>query len=236
MNWLEKKRIKQVLQYGWKDAKEIAPLANKGRISVWFDIIKCFKKYYVFSNQYKVKEAWKLNDEGREQLLKPLGEKNRYRDDWTVWKYENAAFIDKYSSVKYGSDPKLYNERLKEYMRRYYMGEGSTVSNNVTIERNHYLEGSIKIGKNVMLSKNVFIDYSGELIIHDDVALANGVIIETHTHLLEKKGAPPAPGRLEKKGLKFYHVLILLIPVILLVVMQGLVRGLTSGAMFYRML
>ena len=196
MNWLEKKRIKQVRQYGWKDAKEIAPLANTWRIAVWFDIIKCFKKYYVFSNQYKAKEVWKLNDEERDQMLRPLGEKNRYRDDWTVWKYENAAFVDKYSSVKYGTDPKLYNERLKEYMKRYNIGEGAKVSNNVTIEKNHYLDGSIKIGKNVMLSKNVYLDYSGELIIQDDVSLANGVIIETHTHLIEKKGAPPVPGRL----------------------------------------
>lgn len=183
MNWLEKKRIKQVLQYGWKDAKEVASLANKGRVAVWFDIIRCFKKYYVFSNQYKAKEAWKLNDEERDQLLRPLGEKNRYHDDWTVWKYENAAFIDKYSSIKYGSDPKLYNERLKEYMKRYNMGEGAKVSNYVTIERNHYLDGSIKIGRNVLLLKNVYIDYSGELIIHNNVTMANGVIIETHTHI-----------------------------------------------------
>ena len=185
MNWLEKKRIKQVRQYGWKDAKEIAPLANKGRIVVWFDIISCFMKYHVFSNQYKAKEAWKLNEIERDQQLRPLGEKNRYRDDWTVWKYENAAFIDKYSSVKYGSDPKLYNERLKEYMRRYNMGEGSTVSNNVVIERNHHLEGTIKIGKNVTLSKNVYIDYSGEVVIGNNVKIANGVIIESHHRDLE---------------------------------------------------
>ena len=197
MNWLEKKRIKQVLQYGWKDAKEIAPLANKGRISVWFDIIKCFKKYYVFSNQYKVKEAWKLNDEGRDQLLKPLGEKNRKRDDWTVWKYENAAFINKYSSVKYGSNPKLYNKRLKEYMKRYNLGDGAKVSNNVVIERNHYLPGCIRVGNNILLAKNVYIDYSGELIIHDNVSIANGVIIETHTHPLEKSRQVPVPSRLE---------------------------------------
>lgn len=196
MNWLKKKRIKQLLQYGWKDAKEIAPLANKWKIAVWLDIIKCFKKYYVFSNQYKAKEAWKLNEEEKYQLLGSLGEKNRYRDDWTVWKYENAAFIDKYSSVKYGSDPKLYNERLKEYMKRYNMGEGAKVSNNVTIERNHYLEGSIKMGKNVMLSKNVYIDYSGTLVIHDDVAIANGVIIETHNHPVDKKGEGVQPGKL----------------------------------------
>lgn len=197
MNWLEKKRIKQVLQYGWKDAKEVASLANKGRVAVWFDIIRCFKKYYVFSNQYKAKEAWKLNDEERDQLLRPLGEKNRYHDDWTVWKYENAAFIDKYSSIKYGSNPTLYNERLKEYMKRYNLGDGAKVSNNVVIERNHYLPGCIRVGKNVLLAKNVYIDYSGELIIHDNVAIANGVIIETHTHPLEKSRQVPIPSRLE---------------------------------------
>lgn len=196
MNWLERKRIKQVLQYGWKDAKEIAPLANKGRIVIWFDIINCFRKYYVFSNQYKAKEAWKLNDEERENILRPLGDKNCYNDDWTVWKYENAAFIDKYSSVKYGSNPKLYNKRLKEYMKRYNLGDGAKVSNNVIIERNHYLQGSIKVGRNVLLAKNVYIDYSGELVIHDNVSIANGVIIETHTHPLEESRQQPVPGRL----------------------------------------
>lgn len=180
MNWLEKKRIKQVRQYGWKDAKEIAPLAQKRRVAVWFDIISCFKKYYVFSNQYKAKEAWKLNDEEREQQLRPLGEKNCYRDNWTVWKYENAAFINKYSSVKYGSDPKLYNERIQEYRKRYNIGEGTKVSNNVVIERNHHLEGHLIIGKNVTLSKNVYIDYSGDVVIDDGVGIANGVIIESH--------------------------------------------------------
>lgn len=197
MNWLEKKRIRQVLQYGWKDANEIASLANKGRLAVWFDIIKCFKRYYVFSNQYKAKEAWKLNDEEREKILRPLGEKNCYNDDWTVWKYENAAFIDKYSSVKYGSNPTLYNERLKEYMKRYNLGDGAKVSNNVIIERNHYLPGCIRVGKNILLAKNVYIDYSGELIIHDNVSIANGVIIETHTHPLEKSRQVPVPSRLE---------------------------------------
>lgn len=198
MNWLEKKRIKQVLQFGWKDANEIAPLTNKGKFAILFDIIKCFKKYYVFSNQYKAKEAWKLNDEERENILRPLGDKNCYNDDWTVWKYENAAFIYKYSSVKYGTNPKLYNERLKEYMKHYNIGEGASVSNNVTIERNHYLKGYIRVGKNVLLAKNVYIDYSGELIIHDNVSIANGAIIETHTHNIERgKGGGAIQSRLE---------------------------------------
>ena len=182
MNWLKRKRIKQVLLYGWQDAKVIVPIARKSRIAIWLDIISCFKKYYIFSNQYKSKEIWRLSSEEREILGESIGKKNRFRDDWTVWKYENAAFIDKYSSVKYGSDPKLYNKRLKEYVKRFNLGEGAKVSNGVTIERNHYLEGSIRVGKNILLSKNVYIDYSGEVVIGHNVQIANGTIIETHHH------------------------------------------------------
>lgn len=185
MNWLKRKRIKQVMQYGWQDAKVIAPIAGKSRLTIWFDIIGCFKKYYLFSNQYKSKEVWKLSIDETQHLAKSLGDKNRYRDDWTVWKYENAAFIDKYSSVKYGTNPRLYKERLVEYKKRYNIGDGTIVSNNVIIERNHFLEGSIKIGKDCTLSKNVYIDYSGDLCIEDGVKLANGVIIETHHRDLE---------------------------------------------------
>ena len=72
-------------------------------------------------------------------------------------------------------------------MKRYNLGEGAKVSNNVVIERNHYLEGFIQIGENVLISKNVYIDYSGELTIEDSVGIANGVIIETHHRDLEAK-------------------------------------------------
>ena len=81
-------------------------------------------------------------------------------------------------------------------MKRYNLGDGAKVSNNVIIERNHYLQGSIKVGRNVLLAKNVYIDYSGELVIHDNVSIANGVIIETHTHPLEESRQQPVPGRL----------------------------------------
>lgn len=180
MDWLKRKRIKQVLQFGWRDSKDISVESGKSRFQIWCDILKCFKTYYLFSHQYKSNCFWSLNAEERNQLANKLGSKNRYRDEWTVWKYENAAFINKYSSIRYGSEPNLYKERLIAYMDRYNIGKGSKVSNGVVIERNHYLEGSISIGNNVVLSKNVYLDYSGELIIHDNVIIANGVIIETH--------------------------------------------------------
>lgn len=67
-------------------------------------------------------------------------------------------------------------------MKRYNMGEGCIVQYDVDINREHYLNGDIRIGNRVILAKHCFIDYSGHVIIKDDVCLANGVIIETHHH------------------------------------------------------
>ena len=183
MNWLKRKRLKQVIQYGWKDAREISSESGKGRFAIWCDIIRCFRRYYLFSNQYKSNKVWTLSEEERKHLSVKIGQKNRYRDEWTVWKYENAAFLGKYSQIKYGTSPRKYQKRLTAYQKKYNIGGGASVSYNVIIERNHYLEGSIKIGTNVMLGKNVYIDYSGEVVIKDNVQLTNGVIIETHHHV-----------------------------------------------------
>lgn len=62
------------------------------------------------------------------------------------------------------------------------MGADCIVQYDVDLNREHYLEGSISIGNHVLLAKHVFIDYSGEVVIKDNVQLTNGVIIETHHH------------------------------------------------------
>ena len=144
-----------------------------------------------------------MSEEERELIAGQIGKENKSHDDWVLDKYENRKFIEKWSSLKWETTPKRKLRRKRAYTKQFNAGKGLTVQRNVDIHREHYLWGSITIGNNVLLAKNVFIDFSGELIIHDDVALANGVIIETHTHVLEKKGAPPAPGRLEiEKGVK----------------------------------
>ncbi len=49
------RRIKQVCEYGWKDAQALSQEdgAQKGRIAIFLDILYCFFKYNVWSNQYK---------------------------------------------------------------------------------------------------------------------------------------------------------------------------------------
>ena len=62
------------------------------------------------------------------------------------------------------------------------MGSGCMIEYNVELSRQHYLPGKVSIGNNVLLAKNVFIDYSGVVVIKDNVQLSNNVIIESHHH------------------------------------------------------
>lgn len=192
-------RFRQIILYGWKDSKEISGYdgVKKKRISIFFDILSCFKKYYLFSNQYKKNKVWNMSDIERNESLSKMGKDNKDRDLQIDEQYANRKFLTKYMSHKYQSSSKLIQKRLKAYTERYHFGKNCILQHNVEITTQHCLKGSITVGNNVLFAKNVFIDYSGELIIHDYVSIANGVIIETHTHSLDKSKLKPVQGRLE---------------------------------------
>ena len=172
MDWLSLRRYKQMLTYGWKDSKDISLESGRSRISILTDIINVYRRYHVFSNQYKNKGLWKLSTEKeRSNVATPIGIENLRRDNWVRKNYRNWKFIRKWTNLKYELSPSMQ-----------HAGEGLIVQFNVHIHREHFLDGTISIGKNVLLAKNVFIDYSGEVVIKDNVQLTNGVIIETHHH------------------------------------------------------
>ena len=62
------------------------------------------------------------------------------------------------------------------------MGKNCSVEHTVEISRQHYLPGTLKIGNNVTIAKNVFIDYSGHVKIGNNVGISDGVYILTHDH------------------------------------------------------
>ena len=195
------RRLIQLFKFGRKDAEAVSrmPEVNLSKSAVFKDMVKCFFKYNIRSLTYKKEGVWKLSPEQREEL----GKKCQLEEEWLQDFYENHRFLIKWSSLKYEASAKLQLKRNDAYRRKYNMGKKCFVGHDVLFERHHHLWGTIKIGDNCLIAKHVFIDYSGELIIHDDVALANGVIIETHTHSIEKKGAGAVPGRLEiERGVK----------------------------------
>lgn len=178
------KRIKQVAVYGWKHAKLIMEKEKRGfcfHIKVFFDICYCYNTYKMWSNQYLKEQFWTLSKERRQELGQTYRSKGVVRDAWQKDFCENRIFLNKYTSRKYEL-PHLREKRNRAYAKQFNMGEGGMVEYNVELSRQHYLDGVIQIGKNVLLAKNVFIDYSGRVEIKDNVQLTNGVIIETHTH------------------------------------------------------
>lgn len=197
-------RLNQVVKYGWKHAVQISNdyFAGKKRISLFIDVFGCYRKYGMWSNQYLKERFWELDKKQRSEIGSKYYDANQRREIWVKDFYENRAFYIKYGNIKYEKES-LRAKRNAAYTKRYQAGKNLFVEYDVNISRQHYLNGTIAIGDDVLLAKHVFIDYSGSVVIHNDVAIANGVVIETHTHPIEKKGGEAIPGHLEiESGVK----------------------------------
>lgn len=181
------RRIRQAIVYGWKHSGEVTVSMGKGfsyRLKVFFDILYCFRVYRMWSNQYVNERFHLLSNEERMILGKEYYKKGKKRDAWQKDFVANRKFLVKYSDIKYEVGAKR-DKRNKVYAHRYNAGKNLLVEYDVNISRQHYLDGSIRIGDNVMLAKHVFIDYSGDVVIENGVKMANGVIIESHHRDLE---------------------------------------------------
>ena len=178
------KRLHQVVKYGWLHAGQIISLEGKGflfRLGIFFDIIHCFQNYRMWSNQYFQERFDLLSKDDRHRIGLRYREEGLKRDEWQNDFIATRKFIIKYSNIRYELN-RLREKRNKAYTSYYHAGKGLMVEHNVNLSRQHYLDGQISIGNNVLLAKNVFIDYSGGVQIKDGVGIANGVIIETHHH------------------------------------------------------
>ncbi len=180
------RRLLQVVKYGRIHAAEYA--RSMGSTSVWLmsriyaDILYCYFRYKIWTNQYLALRLFGMTKQERATLGKKILEEGRLRDAWQRDFRRNRKFIAKYSQKKYEVG-RLRDVRRRAYTSRYNAGENLLVEYDVEISRQHYLSGCISIGKNVLLAKHVMIDYSGGVIIGDNVQITKGVTIETHRHI-----------------------------------------------------
>lgn len=176
------RRIKQVFKYGKKDAEAISqlPEVNLSKSTIFRDILKCYFKYNLWSNQYKKEKFWLLDASQRKEVGAKYKQKNKEREEWLQDYFENHRFLDKWKSFKYESSAKMQHRRIEAYRKRYNIGEHCHIGHDVIIDRHHYLNGTLKIGNHVLLSKHVHIDYTGDVVIDDGVKLAAGVVMESH--------------------------------------------------------
>lgn len=186
---MELLRLKQVVQYGWKHAGQIQRLVDegepsrvKGRLSIFMDIIKCYKEYSLWSNQYKQLKFYALTDDERESVGNEIKTTNIAKSEWTDYFYNNKLFFYKWSSPKYDCSFRLQNKRNYSYMKRYRMGDNCRIRNNVLLTSTHGRIGHLQIGCNCTFGRNIDIDYTGGLIIGNNVSLNIGCVILTHNH------------------------------------------------------
>ena len=180
------RRVSQVFEYGWKDSLKISGLSqvNKTRIQIFLDILYCFFKYNVWSNQYTKSAIYSLSgDRKREECLK-FKKKNDKHEAWIKKNFSDYRFLIKWSDFKYEGSPTLQKKRREAYIKRFGLGENCSVRYGVIIQRHHMSEATFTTGKNCLLAEQVILDYSGGLEIGDAVALSEGTKILTHNHEL----------------------------------------------------
>ena len=162
-------RFLQVIKFGWKHSAQMASQNSNNmlhRCCIFVDMLYCFFVYKMWTNQYLKENFYNLNDYERQKLGGRYKEEGQKRDARQNDFRKNRKLLIKYSDIKY-EKASLRNKRNKAYMKRFNTGELLMVENDVNISRQHYLNGSIDICKNVLLAKHVFIDYSGNVTIGD---------------------------------------------------------------------
>ena len=190
------RRLIQVCKYGWQDAKTISqePEVSKGRLAIFRDILGCFLKYNVWSNQYKKEKLYLLSDEQRKTICLKYQEKNTKRDKWVKEFFDNYKFLNKWSSFKYEQSARLQAKRRAAYRKQYGLGENCFVGYDVIFHRHHYVDSVIVTGDNCGFSEGVNIDYTGGLVLGNRVWLSEGVKIFTHNHIMDFSGNDEGKG------------------------------------------
>ena len=102
------------------------------------------------------------------------------------------------------SFPWLYSIRNWLYTKTLPIGEGIILQENVSITKMHYLNGKLHIGNNVTILRGVTLDYSGGLIIEDNVTVSFDTYVLSHMHDIKnpcKRSGKPIPKQtVVKKG------------------------------------
>lgn len=178
-------RLKQVIRFGWIDAKDVVSqnhLSGFHTLFVYFDIIRCFFLYRMKSIQYIQNNFYSLSFQDKSKKGKILLSSNLIRDKWYKDYFDNKRFFYKYSSLKYDLNITKQEERNKAYRLRYGLGVGSWIHNNVHIYKEHFSQEDFLCPNKLLLSNNVEIDFTGGVIIKKNVRILEGVKILTHGH------------------------------------------------------
>ncbi len=175
-------RFAQVCIFGWSDAYKVSKKNNKSHISIYLDMINSYVKYKIKTAQYIESKFYEL--EQPEKALKgaEMLEENKKREKWYRRYYKTKSFLANYTNMKYESSMILQHLRNLRYKKFFRWDNLCWVHNNVIITCEHNREGKFVMGKNVVLSNSVEIDYTGDITLGNGVDIMEGAKILTHAH------------------------------------------------------
>ena len=104
---------------------------------------------------------------------------------YNVGQYRKQDFVQLILGSWVFSLPGLRNARHSWYMKNFHVGSNCSIASGVSITKAHYLkneDASVRIGSNVRIGAKSFIDYTGGIVIEDDVWIGPRTVIYTHGH------------------------------------------------------
>lgn len=168
--------------YGWISAKTMSQNSHKTRLTIYIDMLKLALISNVNYNQYVEGNLCNLIGDKREQAIREFSENNKASERWQRIYDSNWKFLGKWAQQKYSGSPILRYRRAKAYQKHYHLNHIPTIQYGVQILCEHNLVGNIDIGRNVLLAKDVFVDYTGNITIKDNVQITYGCVLQTHYH------------------------------------------------------
>lgn len=146
------------------------------------DMLHAYMKYRITPKKYADNALYTLPAQEKASKCIQLKKDNEKNRQWSRIYHSNWKFLSRWTKMYYSGYSWLSYLRCRAYMKHYHLKNMPTVQYGVKIICEHQLCGKLEIGKNVLLAKECFIDYTGNVIIKDNVRVTFGVIIETHYH------------------------------------------------------
>lgn len=145
-------------------------------------MMKCHFLYGLSASDYMSNELWNFSSKELKNFCDKFCAK---RDALLQLKreyYLERRFLAKWTKLSYDRTAKGIGRRIQAYRKRYQIGTGAWIEYGVMLTHEYNATGDLKIGEHVLLARNSDLDYTGGLVVGDNVKIMEGVKILTHAH------------------------------------------------------
>lgn len=147
-------------------------------VAVYRDMVSTCLHYHIGTNVYVDYRGWEMSNEEKEKQFSIL----KQRNDWLEKYMVNRVFLNKYSAFEYDITSAKIEERRKAYIKQYGLPETFNCQYGFILTKEHFGEGVIKAGENLVVNRNVDIDLTGDITFGNDVNISEGAKFITHAH------------------------------------------------------